>query len=324
VRVASHVAVVLVAVGVLAFSRLNLPGLNIVEEREAEVANETEAALVAPAGLEAEASAATVALERRAVPFTLLPERARTDIITHTVVAGDTPYALAQEYGIGAETLMWANNMEQNPDLLRLGQKLIVLPFNGVYHTVDKKDTLESIAKKYKATVADMVALEINHLDPKNPTIQVGQRLIVPGGRKPVVIRQVQVYTGAVPAGAAKGTGKFVWPSTGYISQGFKPLHRGIDIAGRTGLAVKASDSGYVVESGWSNSGYGYFIVIDHRNGYQSLYAHLSRILVSPGDSVGRGGTIGLMGSTGRSTGPHLHFEVRQRGLQKNPFGFLP
>jgi murein DD-endopeptidase MepM/ murein hydrolase activator NlpD len=258
------------------------------------------------------------------VPFTLIPERARTDIITHTVVAGDTLYALAQKYGLGAETLMWANNMEQDPDLLRLGQKLVVLPMNGVYHTVDKKDTLDSIAKKYKADVASIVALELNHLDPKNPAIQPGQRLIVPGGSKPVVVRQAQVYRGPVPAGAAAGTGKFVWPTSGYVSQGYKPLHRAIDIAGRTGLSVKASDSGYVVEAGWSNSGYGYFVVIDHRNGFQTLYAHLSRILVNPGDSVGRGAAIGLMGSTGRSTGPHLHFEVRQRGVPRNPFGYLP
>jgi murein DD-endopeptidase MepM/ murein hydrolase activator NlpD len=189
---------------------------------------------------------------------------------------------------------------------------------------VGAKDTLESIAKKYKANAADIIAYEPNRLDPKSPVIQAGQKLVVPGGRKPVVVKQVKVYSGPVPASAAKGTGRFVWPTTGYITQGYKPLHRAIDIAGRVGLPVKASDAGYVVESGWSNAGYGYFIVVDHRNGFQTLYAHLSRILVSPGQSVGKGATIALMGSSGRSTGPHLHFEVRQGGGIRNPFGYLP
>jgi len=325
VRMASHAALVLVAVGVLLFSRVTLPGWEIVQEREVLTETDTEELVVVPeAATEADTQAETLALERRAVPFTLIPERARTEIITHTVTAGDTLYALAKKYGVGAETIMWANNMEQNPDLLRLGQKLVILPINGVYHTVGQKDTLESIAKKYKADVADIVAYEDNHIDARNPTIQVGQKLVVPAGRKPVVVRQVKVYSGPVPSGAARGTGKFVWPTSGYITQGFKPLHRAIDIAGRVGQSVKASDSGYIVESGWSNSGYGYFIVVDHRNGYQTLYAHLSRILVNPGEPVARGATIGLMGSTGRSTGPHLHFEVRQGGVQRNPFGYLP
>jgi murein DD-endopeptidase MepM/ murein hydrolase activator NlpD len=329
VRMASHLVLVLVAVGVLAFSRLTLPGWDIVQVREETAQIEAEeAALALEAGESsaAESSAAEqeLALERRAVPFTLIPERARTEIITHTVVAGDTLYALAKKYGVGAETLMWANNMEQNPDLLRLGQKLIVLPFNGVYHTVGAKDTLEAIAKKYKANVADIIAYEPNRLDLKNPVIHAGQKLVVPGGTKPVVVKQVKVYSGPVPASAAKGSGRFVWPTTGYITQGYKPLHRAIDIAGRVGLPVKASDAGYVVESGWSNAGYGYYIVVDHRNGFQTLYAHLSRILVGPGQSVGKGATIALMGSSGRSTGAHLHFEVRQGGSLRNPFGYLP
>jgi murein DD-endopeptidase MepM/ murein hydrolase activator NlpD len=324
VRMASHLVLVLVAVGVLAFSRLTLPGWDIVQVREESAQIESEEATLALEAGESLAAEQELALERRAVPFTLIPERARTEIITHTVVAGDTLYALAKRYGVGAETLMWANNMEQNPDLLRLGQKLIVLPLNGVYHTVGAKDTIESIAKKYKANATDIIAYEPNRLDPKNPAIQAGQKLVVPGGTKPVVVKQVKVYSGPVPASAAKGTGRFVWPTTGYITQGYKPLHRAIDIAGRVGLPVKASDAGYVVESGWSNAGYGYFIVVDHRNGFQTLYAHLSRILVSPGQSVGKGATIALMGSSGRSTGAHLHFEVRQGGGLKNPFSYLP
>jgi murein DD-endopeptidase MepM/ murein hydrolase activator NlpD len=322
VRVASHLVVILVAVMVLWFSRVQLPGLEIVSVEPPEAPTIATEQDLAPA--EIEASPASGALVREAVPFTLIPERPRTDVTMHSVVAGDTLYALAQKYGLRAETLIWANNMEQNPDLLRLGQKLVVLPINGVYHTVVAKDTIESIAKQYKAKPADVIAYKGNNLNPKNPTITVGQKLIVPGGSKPIPQKLVKIYAGPVPAGASRGTGRFVWPTSGRITQGFKPYHRALDIAGWTGAQVKAADSGYVVESGWSNEGYGNYVVIDHRNGFQTLYGHLSRIFVNAGESVGKGTLIGLMGSTGRSTGPHLHFEIRQRGVQINPFGNLP
>jgi murein DD-endopeptidase MepM/ murein hydrolase activator NlpD len=322
VRGASHLVVILVAVLVLWFSRVQLPRLELVEvQQPAAPAVETEQEL---ARAETEASTDTAALVREAVPFTLIPERPRTEPILHAVVAGDTLYALAQKYGLRAETLIWANNMELNPDLLRLGQRLIVLPINGVYHTVVAKDTIESIAKQYKAKPADIIAYKGNALNPKNPVILAGQRLIVPGGSKPIPQKLVKIYSGPIPASASKGTGRFVWPSSGRITQSFKPYHRALDIAGWTGAQVKAADSGYVVESGWSNEGYGNYVVIDHRNGFQTLYGHLSRIFVTAGESVGKGALIGLMGSTGNSTGPHLHFEIRQRGVQLNPFGQLP
>jgi murein DD-endopeptidase MepM/ murein hydrolase activator NlpD len=147
---------------------------------------------------------------------------------------------------------------------------------------------------------------------------------MVPGGSKPIPQKIVKIYSGPVPANASRGTGRLVWPTSGSITQGYKPFHRALDIAAWTGAQVKASDSGFVVAAGWSDAGYGNYIVIDHRNGFQSLYGHLSRILVNAGDSVGKGSVIGLMGTSGRSTGPHLHFEVRQRGVQQNPFGYLP
>jgi murein DD-endopeptidase MepM/ murein hydrolase activator NlpD len=322
VRVASHLVVILVAVLVLWFSRVQLPRLELVSVQQPEAAAiETEQEL-ALAGTEA--STDTGALVREAVPFTLIPERPRTEVVVHSVVAGDTLYALAQKYGLRAETLIWANNMELNPDLLRLGQKLTILPINGVYHTVVAKDTIEGIAKQYKAKPADIIAYKGNNLDPKNPVITVGQKLIVPGGSKPMPQKLVRIYSGPVPANASKGTGRFVWPTSGRITQSFKPYHRAIDIAGWTGAQIKAADSGYVVESGWSNEGYGNYIVIDHRNGFQTLYGHLSRLFVNAGESVGKGALIGLMGTTGNSTGPHLHFEIRQSGVQINPFGRLP
>jgi murein DD-endopeptidase MepM/ murein hydrolase activator NlpD len=321
VRMASHLVILLVAVAVLWISRLQLPAWEIAQAQAEQPSVQQTEELPLPPGAEA---AGVTTLARAAVPLTLIPDRPRIEIITHTVQAGDTLYDIAAKYHINAETVMWANSMELNPDLLRLGQELTILPVNGVYHAVVAGDTLEGIAKKYKALVANVVALEWNGLNPKNPQIVVGQKLIVPGGSKPQVVRQVQVYTGPVPAGASRGAGRFVWPASGSITTGFKPLHPAIDIGSWLGAAVKASDSGYVAVAGWSNVGYGYYVVLDHGNGFQTLYAHLSRYFVNAGDSVAQGATIGLVGSTGNSTGPHLHFELIQGGVHRNPFGFLP
>jgi murein DD-endopeptidase MepM/ murein hydrolase activator NlpD len=321
VRMASHLVILLVAVLVLGISRLTLPQWDIVEARQATAPSEQVEA--APLAADRGVSAADT-LVRAAVPFTLIPDRPRIEIITHTVEAGDTLYGIAEAHNISVETLMWANGLEQNPDLLRLGQELVVLPVDGVYHTVQAGDTAESVAQKYKAKPEDIIGFPLNNLNPKNPALVAGQKIVVPGGSKPYIARQVQVYTGPVPQGAGRGSGRLVWPASGSITQGFRAYHLGIDIGSYTGNPVHAADSGYVVVAGWSNVGYGYYIVIDHRNGVQTLYAHLSRFFVNAGDSVGQGTVIGHVGSTGNSTGPHLHFEVIQNGVQRNPYNYLP
>ncbi len=324
-RMGSHLVVLLVTVAVLWVSRMQLPELDIlepvVEESAVEVidAADIEGYVEVPSNGED-----SLALVRAAVPDTIIPERPRVAIITHTVVAGDSLYGIAKKYKLSAETVMFANGLERNPDLLRIGQQLTILPVDGIYHTVGAKDTLESIAKAYKAKSADIINYSLNQIDLRNPTIVAGQKLIVPGGKKEIPVPQVQIYRGPVPAGAQRGTGRFVWPTSGYLTQGFKPLHRAIDIARALGTPIKASDTGYVVAAGWSNAGYGNYIVIDHGNGFQTLYAHLSRIFVKAGDVVGQGAIIGHMGNSGRSTGPHLHFEVRKGGGQLNPLSYLP
>jgi murein DD-endopeptidase MepM/ murein hydrolase activator NlpD len=198
-----------------------------------------------------------------------------------------------------------------------------ILPIDGVYHKVTAGETLESIAAKYKVSPEVIARCEYNNLKPPDYAITEGMYLIVPGGEKPYVPKVVTSYTGSVPEGA-RGTGRFQWPVLGTITQGYWYGHRAIDIGAPAGSAVLASDGGFVSFAGWTNVGYGYLIVIDHANGFATYYAHLSGIYVAEGQSVARGDVIGAVGSTGWSSGPHLHFEVRYYGEQQNPRAYLP
>lgn len=248
-----------------------------------------------------------------------------TEIRTYAVESGDTIYGIAAKFGISPETIMWSNeSLGNNPDILSVGQELIILPVDGVYHQVGSGDTIEGIAATFKANPTDILSLALNELDPANPIIQPGQWLVVPGGSKPFVPRTVTAYTGPIPDDATTGTGAFGWPASGSIFQGYWSAHPGVDIAAWAGAPVLAADSGYVLAAGWDNTGYGYAVVIDHGNGFQTLYGHLQAYYVDAGDNVVQGQQIGEMGSTGNSTGPHLHFEVRQGTVQRNPIGFLP
>ncbi|MBE7550956.1 MAG: M23 family metallopeptidase [Anaerolineales bacterium] len=261
-----------------------------------------------------------------AVPHTIVPERAREQISTYEVQSGDTIYGIAGKFGLDPETIMWSNpDLEKAPDLLSIGQQLTILPTNGVYHQVGEGDTLQGIADTFKVDPSAILNYSLNELDPDNPVITPGQWLVVPGGSKPFIPRTVVAYyTGEIPEGASEGTGTFAWPASGTIYQGFFPWHPAIDIAAYIGAPVLAGDSGYVIVAGWSDVGYGYHLVIDHGNGYQTLYAHLNSIYVNVGDNVAQGQQIGEMGNTGNATGPHLHFEIRQNTVVRNPIGILP
>ena len=257
------------------------------------------------------------------IPHTTIPRRYRIDPITYTVQPGDNVSSIAEQFGVSVETLLWNNgNLEDNPDYLGLGDVLTILPVSGVYHTVVEDDTLESIAQQYKANVEDIISCEGNYLQ-EPYTITVGQRLIVPGGHKPYKVRHVVSWSGEIPAGAKRGTGIFGWPMSGWISQRYHEYHPAVDIAGPKGTSIKAADSGYVAVVGRSDTGYGRYLLIDHGNGFQTLYAHFSVIFVEVGQSVGKGQTIGLCGSTGKSTGPHVHFEIKLNGVRRNPLIYL-
>ncbi len=260
-----------------------------------------------------------------AVPQTIIPERARKGVITYTVAAGDNLLTIAGRFGLKPNTLLWANHeLEEAPDLIYTGQELTILPVDGVYHTVADGETLADIASRYQVPASAIVDCEYNGLDSDAPLVEPGQKLIVPGGVKTFEPRLHHSFGGSAPADAQHGTGNWVWPTGGYISQGYWELHRAIDIAGAHGEGVVASDAGVVMYAAWDSNGYGNLVVIDHGNGFVTYYAHLYGFYVNAGESVERGQLIGARGSTGRSTGPHLHFEIRYKGVLRNPISFLP
>ncbi len=263
-------------------------------------------------------------LYRQAQPYTEIPQRLRLEFITYTVQPGDTTQGIALTFGVEDTTIMWCNpEIEDMPDYLKIDQEVVIPPIDGACHMVKEGDTLESIAKKYKVETTAITNVSFNNLQGPDYKIGPDMRLIVEGGQKPYVPKIVTAYTGPVPEGA-RGTGLFQWPAVGTLTQGYWFGHRAIDIAAYTGSPIVAADGGFVAYAGWSNVGYGYLIVIDHANGFSSYYAHCSGFYVSVGQAVERGQLIATMGSTGNSTGPHLHFEIRSNGMPLNPRGYLP
>ena len=261
-------------------------------------------------------------LTRGVAPLTIIPERGRPDVMVYIVQSGDNVWKIAQSFGLRPETVLWSNpELETWPDYITVGQELFILPMDGAYHEVKAGDTLQSIAERYSVDVSVIIECEYNDLE-EPYQLQAGERFVVPGGTRPLVPRYVRA-TAPPPADAPRGSGDFMWPVSGYITQGYWLGHQALDISGTTGSLVYAADTGYVATTGWMG-GYGNYIVVNHGNGFETLYAHLSQIRVIAGQGVQRGQVIGLVGSTGRSTGPHLHFEIRQGGVKRNPFGFLP
>jgi LysM repeat protein len=282
-------------------------------------------------------------ISRRTLLHTNIPTRPRTKIIEYTVDTGDSVFGIAQSFNLEPETILWANydQLNDSPDMLNPGMKLNVPPVNGVYYQLQEGDSLESVAVKFEAKIQDILNWEGNNFDLTNPQVELGQWLMIPEGHRefrqwlvPTIARSNSgVSKSVLGPGAcegdydgAYGSGAFAWPSSNHVLSGndYWSGHLGIDIAGGTGDGIFASDAGVVVFSGWANGGYGYMIMIDHGNGYQTLYAHLSSVSAGCGQSVYTGSYIGAMGSTGNSTGSHLHFEVRYLGGFLSPWYVLP
>lgn len=337
VRLASHISVLLVATIILVLSNVDIPDLNfslrlfpnsvLLGTNSNDLSSQLNTLLARSDGV----FPLNESLQRAAVPFTTVhvePTPVAAEIQLYTVQAGDTVLGIAEKFGLKPETVQWANpGLEVNADLIRPGDSISILPIDGALHTITSGDTLNSIAGKYKVTVEDIIGYAGNNLADANAPLTIAAKLVIPNGVKPFVNQQAVAYTGssAPPANAKIGGGNFVWPAAGSINQRYWGGHAAIDIGAWTGAPVKAADGGYVAlaTGGW-NAGYGNHVIIDHGNGFSTLYAHLNSIYVKPGESVAAGQQIGSVGNTGNSTGPHLHFEIRYQGSPRNPLSYLP
>ena len=244
---------------------------------------------------------------------------------------GDTLSSIAKKFSrkddpMDVESIAYLNNFSESK-ILKPGDVIKIPPTAGVVVEVKSGDTIYSLAKKYGLPSAQpIVDWPYNSfVDDEKFSLASGQTLTIPGGRAPAVVQVAPQAVRKVPNQGifSPGNGQFSWPIQGLITQYFSWYHSGLDIAGPVGTPITAADSGRVVSVLYENYGYGYHVIVDHGNGYQTLYGHMSRIDVAQGQNVSRGTTLGLRGSTGRSTGPHLHFEVIQNGAKVNPLGFL-
>lgn len=250
-----------------------------------------------------------------------LEPKKRSKIIQYTVKSGETTFDIAHKFGLKVSTITWANKLtaRQQP---KVGKTLVIPPVDGIFYSVQNGDSLKSIAKNHNIDVEKIQAY--NSIKNGNELI-LGQELFVPGAQK------VYVEAPSPTVVATGGLGaigfKLRRPTQGVLTQGYHSQHFAIDVANRMNTPIYASASGTVVKSadGW-NYGYGRYIVIDHGNGIETLYAHNNVRKVEVGDEVKTGQLIGLMGNTGNVWGPtgiHIHYEVRIRGRKVNPFNYF-
>jgi murein DD-endopeptidase MepM/ murein hydrolase activator NlpD len=244
----------------------------------------------------------------------------KPQIVDYQVLGGDTLASIAKKFNISVDSIKWSNDLRN--DLIKPGQLLKIPPENGVVYKVASGDTVYSIAKKYNVNAQNIVNFPMNDFaDMDTFALSIGQYLFVPGGEI-LPEKAAPRFVATIQAGV-RGTSNFIWPTSGVITQYPVWYHMALDIANPSTPAVLAADSGTVTYAGCLTWGYGCHVIIDHGNGYQTLYTHLSRYNIEPGDAVSQGSQIGVMGSTGMSTGTHLHFEIRSGGTLLNPLNFL-
>ncbi len=278
-----------------------------------------------------------------------LPAKARDLIVTYTVQEGDTITSIAEKFALNPSTILWGNpyTLQDDPHKLKVGMEINIMPVDGVLYEWHEGDGLNGVAEVLHVKPEDIINYPANNLSMdtignfSNPNIKPGTWLIVPGGSREFISLTGGAVTRENPAvasiygpGACQsvmdgpiGSGTFVWPTTETWLSGYdydtETNHRAIDIAGSLGNPVYAADDGVVVYAGWNNNGYGNVVMIDHGNGFQTLYAHLESYNVACGYYALKGQVIGGLGTTGNSSGPHLHFEIRYNGVPQNPHNFF-
>jgi len=342
--------VVLVAAAVWLMSQFDSAALAGLSPLSVLAAGPTPTVFVDPGLIPPPIDLSVPGVNRLAEPHTNIPSRPRQEMEQYTVVDGDSLFGIAEKYGLNPETILWGNynTLADDPHSLSPGQQLNILPIDGVYYQWLGGTSFESWAEFFGVTAQDIIEYPGNHLNPDtvgdyaNPNIPTGTWLIIPGGSRQLISWSAplgltrdnasiasEMGPGACGTitGGLIGTGTFIWPANKHYLSGYDykpPIHYGIDIAGSLGEPVFAADTGVVVYSGNNSYGFGNMIMIDHGTGFQTLYAHLSEIFVGCGENVYQGEEIGAFGSTGHSSGPHLHFEIRTTTYFVNPWDYLP
>lgn len=287
-------------------------------------------------------------IRRASVPHTTFPTRPRRKIITYTVEASDDLFSIAQKFGLNVSSILWANNstLRDDPHNLRPGQLLNILPGDGAYYEWHTGDSLSSVAEFYGVLPADIINSPVNRIQNVSITEQdlaSGMALYIPGGKRDFVTWQVPRVTRLDPEaakvlgkatcpaviGGPVGTGSFQWPAQNRVISGYGYFpdanHFGIDIYGAQGDAVYAADAGVSVYTGWNDWGLGNIILLDHGNGWQSLYAQLGALKMGCGQMVNQGDIIAEMGTSGNSTHVQVHFELMNDEFGRvNPSNLLP
>ena len=243
-------------------------------------------------------------------------------ISTYVVREGDTLSSIAKLFDVTSNTILWANSDLPRGSALRVGQTLVILPVTGVKYTVKKGDTLASIAKKYKGDVTEIASYN----GVEDSSLVVGTELIVPDGEIAASVVITSKTVGAEPAhnvgprGSASEIAYYIAPLSHYVETQGIHGYNAVDLAAPSGTPIMAAAEGDVIvarQGGW-NGGYGSYVVIQHNNGSQTLYSHMSKVTTYVGEHVVQGEIIGYVGATGKATGPHVHFEIRN-GI-RNPF----
>jgi LysM repeat protein len=353
IRATAHLTVVALALMAVILSGVTIPTPKIAaggspEENvafSARVSTLTEAATPSPSptvvtkSTSRHAAGSADTITRRAVPHTTFPDRPRAQVITHTVEQDETLWTIAAQYDLTPETIAWSNReaIQDAPWLIQPGLQLFILPVDGIYHTVREGETPREIAEEY-GVEASVLYNEWNALEEGEP-LQEGQLLVVPGGQgdeiaweppepepsQPRYNYQYSASTAAAPA----ANNWFILPTGSTLVSGWyfhdprNPMHIGLDYKCRQGDPLYAADSGVVTIAGW-NGGYGILVELDHGNGFRTRYGHFSQLVVGAGQAVHQGDLLGYCGSTGWSTGPHLHFEIRKNGVPQDPMLYQP
>ncbi len=277
---------------------------------------------------------------RHAQPLTTIPERDRLEVITYTIQSGDNLFLIAERFDLSPYTVVWSNMeaLQGAPYLIQPGLTLFIPPVNGAYHTVMSGETVDSIAESYGVS-AETLYNSWNDILPGKP-LREGAFLVIPGGTgedfdweppqpTPSAVGVASAsaswgYCGNVAVSGLGGSGWFILPTgstavSGWYFRDYRnPGHGGLDYTCHAGDPIYAADNGVVIFAGWGG-GYGNLVQVNHGNGYVTYYAHFSGFAVGCGESVYQGQLLGYCGTTGWSTGPHLHYEIRYNGVQMDP-----